>query len=355
MAVKELPWTKPRPGTDAIAHAAESKQPASPLPFASGVLASTFSLLDITNSFPAHDLAFGYGSGVFAQTATTTTATPASPLPMLDLIFSVPCAASFHSQNMKSFPDHYPIIPRLLPAKAIAHIQRDYGAGMWFNPLVNVPASSRQIKYGVISTPDLLEDLKEWKYLYVAGRMHKPIGVISTSDDITAAMSTNHLAGLAAGFLTLPAGTTTTTAALFASIASLSYTGDPRMSAGAEDPNKVQNLVGGAGQRARWTALYKPHLQALEAQGIIGLDGEKVSWDHANVKARRDLLGLLPAKVSEATRGEATAVAVTQAMASVVARTARGQSVKGVFTAGLSRSLVYAAEKFKKGLLKKKS
>lgn len=36
---------------------------------------------------------------------------------------------------------------------------------------------SQIIKYGVISTDSLIDDLIHWKTMYVAGRLHKPVGI----------------------------------------------------------------------------------------------------------------------------------------------------------------------------------
>lgn len=37
--------------------------------------------------------------------------------------------------------------------------------------------SSQIIKYGVISTESLIDDLMHWKTMYVAGRLHKPVSI----------------------------------------------------------------------------------------------------------------------------------------------------------------------------------
>lgn len=39
-------------------------------------------------------------------------------------------------------------------------------------------SSSQIIKYGVISTESLIDDLMHWKTMYVAGRLHKPVSII---------------------------------------------------------------------------------------------------------------------------------------------------------------------------------
>ena len=45
---------------------------------------------------------------------------------------------------------------------------------IYFNTLVKT-SDSHLIKYGVISTEALINDLLDWRSLYVAGRLHKPV------------------------------------------------------------------------------------------------------------------------------------------------------------------------------------
>lgn len=45
----------------------------------------------------------------------------------------------------------------------------------WQVPLTGKLLGTRLIKYGVVSTQTLCEDLQTWKTLYLSGRMHKPV------------------------------------------------------------------------------------------------------------------------------------------------------------------------------------
>jgi len=57
---------------------------------------------------------------------------------------------------------------------------------MFFNPLCTV--NNRSVKYGVISHDDLLQDLREWSSLYVAGRMMKPYGEFQGNGEVEEAV-----------------------------------------------------------------------------------------------------------------------------------------------------------------------
>lgn len=49
-------------------------------------------------------------------------------------------------------------------------------------PLTGKLLGTRLIKYGVVSTQTLCEDLTTWKTLYLSGRMHKPVRSLIVAD-----------------------------------------------------------------------------------------------------------------------------------------------------------------------------
>jgi translocator assembly and maintenance protein 41 len=65
------------------------------------------------------------------------------------------------------------------------------------------------IKYGVISSERLAEDLTSWDSLYVGGRLHKPVLTLVEDADIAAAAVTNCSSALRAALLLLPSAFST--------------------------------------------------------------------------------------------------------------------------------------------------
>lgn len=139
---------------------------------------------------------------------------------------------------MKLNPDHYtPLIP--LSPSLISYVQDSFGAGMWFNALVNLSIHScpdRKMKYGIISKKRLLKDLIRWTTLYSAGRLHKPVRIIQSDPEIDAALQHNNDNAVKTALLMMPSKFSEMD--LFLKIASLSYIGDLRMNLG-ENPRKV--------------------------------------------------------------------------------------------------------------------
>lgn len=60
------------------------------------------------------------------------------------------------------------------------------------------------VKYGVVGMPAFQQDLQHWSHLYVAGRLHKPVAVLTTQPDAEAAYRDNLRAALSTALLLLP-------------------------------------------------------------------------------------------------------------------------------------------------------
>ncbi|NWJ09889.1 TAM41 protein, partial [Crypturellus undulatus] len=180
-------------------------------------------------------LAFAYGSGVFQQAGTSAVHSENN---MLDFVFAVDDSVTWHMMNLLKNRSHYSFL-KVLGPKQISNIQ-SYGAGIYYNTLV--PCNGRMIKYGVISTDALIDDLFHWKTLYVAGRLQKPVKILTQSENckLQAALVSNLKSAVTAAFLMLPESFSEED--LYMQIAGLSYSGDFRMIIG-EDKSKVQNIV----------------------------------------------------------------------------------------------------------------
>ncbi|GFR80388.1 phosphatidate cytidylyltransferase, mitochondrial [Elysia marginata] len=206
---------------------------------------------------PGIEMAFAYGSGAFQQNNSLDQSKN-----MLDFIFVVNKPKLWHHQNLKRHPHHYSFLKRLGP-HTVARIQERYGAGVYFNTLV--PMEGRLIKYGVISTAQLITDLLDWETLYISGRLHKPVSlvIIPSNEHLLTAMKVNLQSAVHAALLLLP--DMFTEEQLYSTIAGLSYAGDFRMAI-AEDSNKVQNIV-------------RPNLALFrQMYGPILLSDEHLTW-----------------------------------------------------------------------------
>ncbi|XP_069547003.1 phosphatidate cytidylyltransferase, mitochondrial isoform X2 [Brachyistius frenatus] len=191
----------------------------------------------ILSQFPQDiGLAFAYGSGVFKQQGTSQGQMEKN---MLDFVFAVDDPVTWHTMNLLQNRKHYSIL-KLLGPTMISSIQNDHGASIYYNTLV--PVDGKIIKYGVISTESLIDDLMHWKTLYVAGRLHKPVKMLVQNENgkLRAALVANLKSAVIASFLMLPESFTEED--LFLQIAGLSYAGDFRMVIG-EDKSKVANIV----------------------------------------------------------------------------------------------------------------
>lgn len=208
---------------------------------------------------------------------------------MIDLVVAVDDAVAFHEENMARNPTHYSSPSHWITARGVAAMQERLGGFSWYNTLVPIPHSARGfapdqlMKYGVITVAALADDLRNWRSLYIPGRMHKPVRMIRLPDDLRAAAQVNLHHALSAALLLQ--AERFTLGDLMTSIAGLSYAGDFRMVFG-EHPDKVRNIV--RGQFAAMVKLYWPllldsphvHLPSLLRQHDLRTPDQPIQRDH---------------------------------------------------------------------------
>jgi translocator assembly and maintenance protein 41 len=175
---------------------------------------------------------------------------------MIDFIFGVSYTQHWHSLNLQQHRNHYSAVGSL-GSSLVSRIQDRWGAGVYFNPYVTV--NGTLIKYGVVNLDTLCRDLSEWDTLYLAGRLQKPVKILRDDPRVRLANQINLISAVRTALILLPP--TFTEQDLYKTIAGISYLGDPRMSLGAENLNKVANIVNH--QLPNFRRLYAPLIENL--------------------------------------------------------------------------------------------
>jgi mitochondrial translocator assembly and maintenance protein 41 len=328
----------------------------------------------ILSKFPTNfSLCFAYGSGVKKQVGYDDVLTnnnggvgkslhvPTKKPLMIDLLFTVENPYQWHSQNMLKNPSHYSAM-HLLGSNFVASYQESYGAKVYFNTLVPVEGEQGLlIKYGVISTKDLITDLLDWKDLYVSGRLQKPVEIIREpqSSKVQNALELNLESAVRSALLLLPQQFTEFE--FYCAISNLSYNGDFRMIFG-ENKNKVHNIV--EPQLDNFRNLYAPTVDLFKTVFEYNID-DKCRQDKSPLVILQHLnqLPKWPVRriVREWNRGKyrmdtedvLRAVAcspqcediVRKSLADIVWQSSVKQSIKNIASAGIGKSIDYSWSK----------
>uniref|UniRef100_A0A915PSM6 Phosphatidate cytidylyltransferase, mitochondrial n=1 Tax=Setaria digitata TaxID=48799 RepID=A0A915PSM6_9BILA len=301
------------------------------------------------------EYACAYGSGAVPQDSVDTLDK------MIDFIIVTRNSNRFHEQNLKLNPAHYSSL-RFLGHQEIARIQRNYGARVYCN--TRVFYQNQLMKYSIIETDDLLLDLIEWRWMYLAGRLQKHvINLITPSSTITSAIEKNRLSALQAALLFLP--DKFTLSQFYDEIIWLSYRGDFRMLFG-EDKNKIKKIAEGSK-----TQLSQIYLPLLKADNNVSIQGHIIEQDRRNVVYFKRIMDLplnvlwnLQLKINSknGVQSDIEEIAaslarqldgpkpVAAAIEDIVWRSAVHQTAKNVFSAGIKRSVAYAFAKITKML-----
>lgn len=324
---------------------------------------SSSNLRRILSIFPRNNFsfAFAYGSRVKVQANKET-----STSDMIDLVLAVDDPSEFHRENLAINPSHYSFV-KAFGHGGVAALQENFGARVYYNTLVPIENGETIIKYGVIRTQHLINDLLDWETLYISGRLHKPVEVLKSpdSDVLNKALSINLQNAVHASLILLEENFTEEQ--LFMTIANLSYGGDFRMIVG-ENKNKVANIV--KPQMENFRQLYAPYLTSDSMQSLINRNpitnhyqqdsSSKVVLHHLNLLPKhvqqqlyviwnknggsRDLDDVLQSLSSS----YVVSANVKHAVANIVWNSSTWQSFKGILSAGFIKSFKYSASKLRK-------
>uniref|UniRef100_A0A2K6UX27 Phosphatidate cytidylyltransferase, mitochondrial n=1 Tax=Saimiri boliviensis boliviensis TaxID=39432 RepID=A0A2K6UX27_SAIBB len=291
----------------------------------------------ILSHFPEElSLAFAYGSGVYRQAGPNSDQKNA----MLDFVFTVDDPVAWHSKNLKKNWNHYSFL-KVLGPKIITSIQNNYGAGVYYNSLIMCD-----------------------------GR----VKIVTMNEDITlrSALDRNLKSAVTAAFLMLPESFSEED--LFIEIAGLSYSGDFRMLVG-EDKTKVLNIV--KPNVAHFRELYgsilqeNPQVVYKSQQGRLEIDKspegqftqlmtlpkslqQQINHIMDPPGKNRDVEETLFQVAHDPDCGDV----VRLGLSAIVRPSSIRQSTKGIFTAGMKKSVIYSSLKLHKmwtGWLRKTS
>lgn len=208
----------------------------------------------LISRFPLSRAILAYGSSLY------------TPGAMLDLMIITDDPTHWHTINHHLNPRDYSLVSRSAPSLT-PRIQ-SLGAGFWFNTGIKINDSL--IKYGVVDSRYLLDDLLTWRYFYGAGRLQKTFDLLYPTildKELHTAISLNRRNALKLVMQMLSQGSIVEIKerVLMETLLGLSYLGDIRRGI-AEDPGKVKKIL--EGTQEELLCIYRPIYETLSIKRI---------------------------------------------------------------------------------------
>ncbi|XP_076175384.1 uncharacterized protein LOC143150762 isoform X2 [Ptiloglossa arizonensis] len=319
-------------------------------------------LKGVLKSFPRNMMfCFINGSAVFKQLNNQSNN-------MLDPIFVVCNANQWCSENSDLNPKHYAQPLKFHGHRTVINMQENWGFKMYYNTLIKV--AEEYIFNGVIPEFSRIED-SDWNDLYLTGRLHKPMKVLmepSEQSQLPTALIQNLHSTVHAAFLLFPQHFTETE--FYKTITGLSCNGDFQMIF-SENKDKVNNIF--LTQLTQFKQLYSMIMQNFENFCDIS------KLDQINVMCHQDtslvskmhcfnqfpttpqikLIGAWSqgARLKDTEECQHAyeydpegGVIREECLKQIVWRSNITQSLKGIVTAGLVKSVKYSGSKIMKML-----
>lgn len=283
--------------------------------------------------------AYGYGSGVFKQAGYMK-----KDKPQIDLILVVDNLKDWHLQNIKLNPRDYSFTGKIFFKNASCEKMKK-STGITY--LSNISEDGKVYKYGTIEENDLIYYLNSWESFYLPGRFQKPNLPIIEDKKLNDRIEENREKAVMTALFTLE-GTKHDLKDLFTAICGLSYLGDTRMKF-AENPRKVLNIV--EGSYDKFKEIYGndcDYFEKVNSDEIV-IDYERLMED----------IDKLPSSLLEYLGENADKLDKDMICSKIISyftelnkKESSEQTMKGLSSNGIIRSIKYASKKVLKKIKK---
>lgn len=284
-------------------------------------------------SRPDVEAAYGYGSGIFKQSGYTN-----ADKPQIDLILVVNNLRDWHNLNMKVNKTDYSMIGRNFFSNA--KIDKLKGTtGITY--LSNIEEDGNVFKYGTIELDDLCKHLYEWDSFYLPGRFQKTIYPIIENNTLSNLIEKNREYALLLSSY-LQKYDVASKKDILVTLCGLSYIGDTRMKL-AENPRKVLNIV--EGSYDKFIKMYNFDVDYLKYEDDLCV----LDRNLLRVQLKRlpyELYQYITPYISES--DDIIREKIIEYFTNLNKKESLSQTIKGIYTNGVTRSIDYAAKKVKK-------